>query len=235
MEQGVKTACIAFAGFSARDVKAFADRCQVAALDGAYDPSSDSLVFCDLEQTKGYEFETLIIVQCKDRVLPPHDSLEEERYRYACHLYVAMTRAKRELILSFHDKLSPWITQVGSTIGTAFWSDVENLDEALLQGVPDLLPEAENRDVVDVGRLTGLQFLFTPFALGLSVEAQDKISELVDGRGGIAAGSGRRLKWQNMDLLITDLTESRRHDPLFGPTVAAELRELKWRVSHSAL
>ena len=113
LKQGAKSVCVAFAGFSARDVRGFAQKCAVTALDGTYDPGIDPLVFCDLEQTKGYEFDTLIIVQCSDGILPPHDAPKEEEFRTSCKLYVAMTRAKRELILSFHGSLSPWIKAAG--------------------------------------------------------------------------------------------------------------------------
>ena len=58
LDQGVKTVCIAFAGYSARDIGIFAVSCDVPVLNGAYDPSTHPLVFSDLEQTKGYEFET---------------------------------------------------------------------------------------------------------------------------------------------------------------------------------
>ncbi|MER9712748.1 UvrD-helicase domain-containing protein [Mesorhizobium sp. M0174] len=227
LQNDAKTVCVAFAGFSGRDVKGFAEKCGVTALDGAYDPSSDRLVFCDLEQTKGYEFDTLIILNCRNGVLPPHDAPEEEAYRASCKLYVAMTRAKRELILSFNGEASPWVAEVTDTIGTALWSEFEILDPALLQGIPELLPEIEpDREIDDVGKLTGLQFLYTAHGLSSSLEAQDKLIELVDGRGLRAAGSLRRRKWQNMRSLITDLVESRRHDLQFGPNVAAELRRL---------
>jgi hypothetical protein len=152
-------------------------------------------VFCDLEQTKGYEFDTLIILQCTDGVLPPHDAPKEEEFRTSCKLYVAMTRAKRELILSFHNTLSPWIKAVTTTIGTDLWSEFEGLDRDMLQGIPECLPEIEFvKDSADAGSLTGVQFVYTAHALGLSLEAQDKLIELVDGRGARTAGGGGRLK-----------------------------------------
>ena len=143
-----KNACIAFAGFSTRDISGYAGKCGVTALDGIYDPSTDKLVFCDLEQSKGYEFDTMIIVNCRDGVLPPHDAPVEESYRASCRLYVAMTRAKRELILSFHDRASPWIADVTETIGTGRWSDIESLNPSRLQGVPDLLPDSSPTEIL---------------------------------------------------------------------------------------
>lgn len=228
LKQGAKTVCVAFAGFSARDVKRFAERCNVTALDGTYDPISNQLVFCDLEQAKGYEFDTLIILQCSDGVLPPYDAPKEEAFRASCKLYVAMTRAKRELILSFHNAASPWVAAVTDTIGTDQWSAFETLDPALLQGTPEILPEFEpDRNIQDVGLLSGIQFIYTVHALGLSLEAQDKLIDLVDGRGLQASGAGGvRLKWPNLRSLLADLRSSRRYDLRFGASVAAELRGL---------
>ena len=112
LARGARTVCIAFAGFSSRDINEFARNCSVTALDGAYDPGVASLVFSDLEQTKGYEFEVLIIVNCCEHVLPASDGPAEEAFRELCKLYVAMTRARRELLLSFHRSASPWIKAV---------------------------------------------------------------------------------------------------------------------------
>jgi UvrD-like helicase C-terminal domain/AAA domain len=227
LKQDAKTVCIAFAGFSGRDVKKFADKCGVTALDGTYDPISNRLVFCDLEQAKGYEFDTLIIVQCKDGVLPPYDAPKEEAFRASCKLYVAMTRAKRELILSFHDAASPWIAAVTDTIAADQWSAVETLDTSLLQGTPEILPEFEpDQNLENFGKLSGIQFIYTAHALGLSPEAQEKLVDLVDGRGLLAAGGGGRLKWRDMSSMLADIRASRRYDQRFGVNVATELRGL---------
>jgi hypothetical protein len=67
---------------------------------------------------------------------------------------------------------------------------------------------------------------YTSNALGLSLEAQDKLVDLVDGRGMRAAGGGTRLKWANMAALLDDLRASRRSDLRFGPNVVEEIRAL---------
>jgi hypothetical protein len=219
--------CIAFAGFSSRDVRIFADRCGVTALDGGYDPKSDRIVFCDLEQTKGYEFDILIILNCTSVVLPPYDAPKEEAHRASCKLYVAMTRAKKELILSFHEEASPWIIDVSGTIGTGMWEEFEAQRKELMVGIPESLPETDpDQSLGDAGALTGLQFLYTSHSLNLSPEAQEKLIELVDGKGLMAAGGARRLRWRNMASLLSDLHSTKRHDPLFGSSVVEELRLL---------
>ena len=224
--RGVRTVCIAFAGHSARDVGGFAQRCGVTALDGAYDPNTDSLVFSDLEQTKGYEFDVLVIVGCCAGVLPSQDAPPEEAFRDTCKLYVAMTRAKRELIMSFNGAASPWIVAVGASIATEDWSSFEVLDPNLLTGVPAKLPELERPDDAEDGAwsLTGRDFLYTSQARELSLEAQRKLEELVDGHGLRSAANGRRLRWPSVAALDEDLCASHRSDNLLGPKVAEELR-----------
>jgi hypothetical protein len=217
--------CIAFAGYSGRDVGAFATRFGGVALNGTYDPRTTGLVYSDLEQTKGYEFDTLIIANCREGVLPADDAPQEEQFRDTCKLYVAMTRAKRELILSFSGAASPWVRQVIGSIAVDRWESFETLDPTMIAGVPPVLPDVDpDQRVEGVGELTGAQYLFTSKALGLSLEAQAKLTDLVDGKGLLAAGSKARLRWRTVRSLAQDLRATRRHDQLFGPLVAQELR-----------
>lgn len=227
LQQGERNVCIALAGFSSRDVRDFAVGCGVASLDGAYDPSANTLVFSDLEQTKGYEFDVLIIVNCREDVLPSRDAPPEEAFRDTCKLYVAMTRAKRELVLSFSGGASPWIKSVGATIAADDWSSFEAYDSGLALPLPSRLPEIERPDVLVDGAwsLPGRSFLYTSHALDLTLEAQEKLEELVDGKGGRVAGSGKRLRWPTVGALRDDLRASRRNDQVLGPRVAEELRD----------
>jgi hypothetical protein len=222
---GTRNLCIAFAGYSSRDVKEYADKCGVTALNGAYDPSTDRLVFSDLEQTKGYEFDVLIVVNCCEHILPARDAPSEEAFRDICKLYVAMTRAKRELVLSYHGSASEWIRAVSTSISTDDWCNIERLNDAFIQSVPCMLSEFDpNVQGDDWVSLKGPEFLYTSNSLGLSLDAQEKIVDLVDGKGLLRGGSGRRLKWTTMKSLLADLTGSRIHDSLLGPTVADEIR-----------
>lgn len=224
LDAGVKSVCIAFAGYTARDVELFALSCGVDSLNGLYDPLESPLVFSDLEQTKGYEFDTLIVVNCRDGVLPAVGAPEEEAFRQGCKLYVAMTRARKELILSFNGTASPWLTAVADTIAADEWANCEQLDCSLDVGVPERLrdsPEADEEQTI--GLFTGAEYLYTDNALGLSVESQRKLLELVDGRGTVSS-TGKRMGWKSISDLASDLGRSRRHDNDIGPKVSDEIR-----------
>jgi hypothetical protein len=88
-----------------------------------------------------------------------------------------------------------------------------------------------NHSIDDSLALPGEQFVYVSDALGLSVEAQEKLIELVDGRGLTRAGTGRRLKWPSVASLITDLNEARMHDSHIGPVVADEIRSRLGRLA----
>lgn len=226
MKEGVTSVCVAFAGFTARDVQHFAEQCGVRALSGLYDPAESDLVFSDLEQTKGYEFDTLLVVNCSEGAIPARGAPEEEAFRQGCKLYVAMTRARKELILSFNGAASPWLAAVSETIGVGNWTDYMPSDQAQSFGIPEVLPEMDpdNTEENHVGAMKGADYLFTDHALNLTPEAQDKLIDLVDGRGA-QDFKGKRIRWKSIGGLAEDLGRNRQSDNLFGPKASEEIRD----------
>ena len=117
--------------------------------------------------------------------------------------------------------------------GMDYWQSIENLDETHAQSTPKLLPEIDpNTQEDNALALAGREFIYTSNAVGLSLDAQHKIVELVDGRGLVQRASdgrgfigGRRVKWTTVGSLVADLNETRRaHDNFIGATVADEIR-----------
>ena len=108
--------CIAIAGYSTVEVERYANLIGITALDGSFNLKNENLVLSDLEQTKGYEFDVVIVLNCREGVLPAQGTLEDESFRDGCRLYVAMTRAKNELYLSYHDAPSQWLTSAQETM-----------------------------------------------------------------------------------------------------------------------
>lgn len=217
--------CIAFAGYSTCEVERFANKLGLRALDGTGGFLHEHLVLSDLEQTKGYEFDLVVIINCCEGVLPPHDAPAEEVYRDGCRLYVAMTRAKNDLYLSYHGQPSPWLVSTEEKLSFFEWSDVEAFDVQLLTQAPEKIPEVEESNQRDISALNGEQYCYTGHALGLSLEAQEKLRDLVDGRGLTSALSRERLKWRSVGELKRDLDSSPRTRAIFGPKTSVELRD----------
>ena len=215
--------CIALAGYSTCEVERFAKQLGLRSLDGSGGFLQERLVLSDLEQTKGYEFDLVVIVNCCAGVLPPHDTPADEMYRDGCRLYVAMTRAKNDLYLSYHGEPSPWLKSAEEKLSFFDWADVEELDEGLSAAAPEKIPELEESDSGDVGSLNGEQYCYTSHALGLSHEAQEKLRDLVDGRG--MTRNRERVKWRTVRDLKIDLESSPRVRSMFGPKTSVELRQ----------
>jgi hypothetical protein len=81
-------------------------------------------------------------------------------------------------------------------------------------------------------KLTGTEFIFTPYARGLEVELQEKLEELVDGRGMLQARTQRRIKWKNIGALIDDLDSGGGGGSVLGP-VARDV--IKTRLAEASL
>jgi len=218
--------CIAFAGYSLREVEIFAESEGLHVLNGMHSEVSQSLVLSDLEQTKGYEFDVVVVLNCTNDVLPPQNVPEEEAFRSGCQLYVAMTRAREELYLSYSGEVSHWLYKAKEQLSFLEWDEVMDLSDEFKPVKPESLHEfeSEQHERRQALKLNGRQFLYTSWALGLSPEAQEKIIDLVDGFGSIRKGG--RVKWKDMASLRYDLDLSPRVKQLFGSRVQQEVRDL---------
>lgn len=221
--------CIAVVGYSSFEVQQYGKEIGIPVLDGASKFLHGTRFLSDLEQTKGYEFDTMVIVNCAQGNLPPAGAPEQEVFRSASEFYVAMTRAKNQLILSFSATVCDWLATLDLPISQ--WSDVIDTDDLPKVGIPGFLQEFPDTESLDLHELTGTEFTFTPYARGLDVELQEKLEELVDGRGMIQARTQRRLKWKNIGALILDL-ESGSGTSVLGP-VARDV--IKTRLAEASL
>ena len=215
--------CIAFAGFSIRDIEAFARTLGLRALHGEKGPLDDPIVLSDLEQTKGYEFNLVVILNCAAGALPPTGAPPDEAFRYGCRLYVAMTRARDDLYLSYSGEPSKWLKSASNSLSFMRWSEVVAIDPSLELQVPERLSQVEQGYREDIMKLNGRDFLYTPEARGLSIEAIRKIDERVDGQG--LRSGGHRVKWKNLAILYRDLENEPRARTEFGPVVQLEVRD----------
>lgn len=218
--------CLAIAGYSLKEIAEFAELFGANCLGGERDAAKRAgLVFSDLEQTKGYEFDHITIVNCCSNVLPARDAPPEEVHRDCCRLYVAMTRAKNDLRLSYHGRPSRWLEAASKRLGFERWGDTVAMDPAQRRGLPLRLAATEDPGASPL-TLTGVQFCYMEAALGLSTDAQEKLCELVDGRGLLEAGGRARRKWRSVGEALADLRRSPDARRRFGPKVSEELLAL---------
>jgi hypothetical protein len=218
--------CIVLAGFKNSEVKNYSEKVGIPVLDGNLDPLSEPLVISDVEQAKGYEFDTVVIVNCEKGVLPADGIPEDEVYRSACQFYVSMTRAKNDLYLSYHKTPSPWLENTKHLYRTD-WSEIESLSDVNLLEIPGRLAETQyadrNQDLYT--EMTGLDFIYSEYAIGMTVEQQDRLINLVDGKGLFSSEKRARIKWRDMRSLLDDIPNDPNSRMVVGQTLLKTLAD----------
>lgn len=234
-DQPGRKGCLAFCGFTLLEVSRFARAMRLPLLDGNADLAAGDLFVSDLEQSKGFEFDIMCIVNCSARVMPDPQAPADEQYRDLSRLYVAMTRARRQLIVSYSGAPSPYLVheQVQDKFLHEPWRSF--LPESVTPA--RVVPEALERSTQAAARaawreLSGEKFLYLPEAVGLNRDLIARIRELVDGRG-LSRGR-QRLKWARMGEAVDDVRAGGSARVVWGPQSAALLLELATRLEAPA-
>lgn len=204
LESGLnKKVCIAIAGYLPRGIQEIGSHYNLPTLNGENDINAGNIFISDLEQTKGFEFDIVIIVNACSTVLPHPNLPSEESFRDLCKFYVAMTRAKLELIISYHTKPTEFISDDSEDFVRARWNDgyVENFEE-----IDWTLPKSSlyihDQDALD---LTGKDYLFRPEALGLPINIQEKLDELVNGKIILEGKLRKQKSWRTLQKFLEDM------------------------------
>lgn len=209
--------CIAVCGYPLRDLELVGNELNMPVLSGSTSLSSATIFLSDLEQTKGFEFDSMCILNCNSGALPAMGMPADEQYRDLSKFYVAMTRAKTELVVSYSAERSSFLNDCSEFFVEAAWTDYASSTELPAFKFPSQ-PSQNKRDDTALDR-TGKEFLYSRMALGLSQELQDKLIERVEGRARIeSSGRGRKkqIGWVNIrELLEHPTTDDLRQ--LFGP------------------
>ncbi len=218
--------CIVICGYGLKDVKEIGAALNLQVLDGTTNIDNGHVFLSDLEQAKGFEFDSVCIVNCAHRVIPDPDLPSEESYRELSKLYVAMTRAKRELILSYSGTTSAFLANAVDKFTHGKWSEhapQRQIEQFVFPDVVAIQRTKETwngRQLVD---LTGEEFIYTRAAIGVSVELQNKLLEHITGID--KAIDGRQVQWKT----INHALYFPRQDyltRLFGPETYKRFREL---------
>jgi DNA helicase IV len=88
-----KKVCIAIAGLNLDEVTIISNDTKIPILNSELTTFNEQLYISDLEQTKGFEFDCMIILNVENYVIPSSNMPSDEWYRDLTKLYVSMTRA----------------------------------------------------------------------------------------------------------------------------------------------
>ncbi|MBL0201600.1 MAG: UvrD-helicase domain-containing protein [Chitinophagaceae bacterium] len=214
-------ACICICGCSIYQVQQIGHRLELPVLDEDTTIGEECIYLSDLEQTKGFEFDRMIVVNANASVFPNPKLPKDEWYREISKLYVAMTRAKKELVISYSSQLSQLFENCKEFFNEDLWSDHISGTLNVIE-----LPNSEKNTLPksQAVKMLGKDFLYHKRSVGISRELQLKLIELVQGKS--ISLSGKKIGWINMDELKNDVV-SKRDLPhltrIFGSTVFKEL------------
>lgn len=221
--------CVVVAGLTYFQVKYLGKAMNLPVLDGDHDLSEGNIFISDLEQTKGFEFDIVVIVNCSKAEFPNPKLPENEKFREISKLYVSMTRAKKELIISYNNSLSTvFKNSLEFFNSNTLWKDYLNQSTKV-----DVKVSVSNTINVfnrkeDFKALSGREFLYQPIAVGLSIPSQQKLIAHIEGKSSTGTG-GLPDGWRTIGDFVKDLGSSRLNPHMhriLGPKVHQEIKQL---------
>ena len=218
--------CMAICGFSQAAVEQLGTELSLPILAANTDVSSGRIFLSDLEQTKGFEFDSVAVINCSLGVLPHPNLPAEESFRDLCRLYVAMTRAKTQLVVSYSSSVSPFIAAARESFVEAAFADYA--ERVSIEGCA--LPAAAIPKLLDTeawGR-SGAGFLKSRDAVGLDRVLQEELLKHVTGRD-LRQGSARKqFEWKTFGSFAKSMEDPRtRHQVLSEEAWAILVEHLK--------
>jgi superfamily I DNA/RNA helicase len=189
--------CLAICGYSLFEIEDYGKRLGIPVLDRSTSIESNKIFLSDLEQTKGFEFDIVCIVNINKRVIPNPQLPEQEHFRDLARLYVAMTRAKTELVLSYSGDQSRFLSGMDEYCLNDTWRN--HTGDAEQIGLPDNLDNIrqENVETPPIAAMNGAQFLYQSQAIGLARPLISKIRELINGRTTLGANKNQ-ITWKTI-------------------------------------
>lgn len=212
----VSRICVAVCGYSEHELDAFAARAGLPILDGETNIEDGQVFLSDLENTKGFEFQCMIIVNCSHGVLPYPRAPEDESFRDLSRLYVAMTRARNQLVVSYSGSPSRFFAKQLKNFADDTWANyLGSVATASLEPPEKLDQLRMDASVTDVSLLSGEQYLYTDHAIGCPSALIEKLRSLVTGKSRLVAG--HPVEWKSIGAALKDVRVNPRSRQAFGP------------------
>ena len=221
-------ACVAICGYSLFELVGFGKILKLPVLDGNTPIEARTVFLSDLEQTKGFEFDMVCVLNCSAGILPTSTAPVDEQYRDLARLYVAMTRAKTDLVLSWSGSCSVFLTKAKDSFLTADWKEYASGPHPHIAPPKRLEAHRKHGTQREPWRhLSGEQFLYTDSAIGLSLDLITKVRDLVDGQG-LRRGVERaeRIKWRTLGDAADDFAAYPRARAVWGPEGGRQFGDL---------
>lgn len=218
--------CIAICGYSYYDILEIGRSLNFPVLDGKMDLTENSIFLSDLDNTKGFEFDRMIIINCNEGIIPNPEHPKEEWFREISKFYIAMTRAKRELIVSYNDTYCSILKESLDYFTMDSWGDHISIEEIGDFEMPEPRSLAISNDYFN---LVGREFLYTKKAIGLSMDAQQKLDKIIDGTS-TTDDKNKVLAFRSMGLFKSYIERKSFRDlphltKIFGPVVFPEIEK----------
>lgn len=190
-------------------------------------PFSDADIYLsDLEQSKGFEFDTVFILNCRAGVLPDQRIPEDEQFRDLARFYVTMTRAKKNLIISWSGRRSEYLENVQSHFLSGHWNE-------FLESVPEPMPRPERlsqlrtqqEEHVPISLQNARQFLYQQDAIGFPLQTIEQVRKYVTGQSRTQGPKKERIAWKDIGSAYRDLKKQPAARQRFGPETSEFLIE----------
>lgn len=207
--------CLALCGYSHPAVETLGAQLQIPVLSGTTDVRSSKIFMSDLEQTKGFEFDTVVLINCTSEVMPHPILPAEESFRDLSRLYVAMTRAKTQLIVSYHDTPSRFIESARDTFAEGHFSEHAEAESELQIAFPS--PAVPAVKDPEVWASTAKPFLKSRDAVGLSRIAQDAVLARVTGKNVMRGVRHKQLEWKNFGSFFSSMQSPLARSQVISP------------------
>ena len=203
--------CIAICGYSLCELAPLARKLKVQMLDNNINLSEKSIFISDLEQTKGFEFDHMIIVSCNEKSLPNPNLPKEEAFRDLSRFYIAMTRARRNLVISYNGAKSEFLKNVEDYFILDKWSNQILLNDFINIRAPKPVRSSErflnSNQTTELkykfGDLSGKELLLTRRAIGMSRTRQDRLLKYITGKNR-KSDDIRNRQWESLNELYKE-------------------------------
>jgi len=199
--------CIAVCGFGQSAIASLGEQLRMPVLSANADVRTGRVFLSDLELTKGFEFDAVVLINCSESVIPHPNLPAEESFRDLCRMYVAMTRAKTQLVVSYANKMSPFIEAARECFVEAAFSEYcEPRSQGVLHWPAQIVPQVANPEI---WARDGKGFLKSRDAVGLERTVQEEVLEHVTGHERVRGTERKQLEWKTFGSFVTSLGSPR--------------------------